>query len=126
MVGTFFVQHLIERRRPELLLRHLLQHALVIAAQPRLDFQIELGSHRPLHERANGLVSAVQINGRHDRLEHARQNRRRNLVMRQQPLAQDQEILQADLLGDAGNVLRLTSDDLIRVSSPSGYSGKRR
>ena len=64
-----------------------------------------------MNSRERG-VAAVEIDGRHQRLEHVGQQRRRHAGMRGHALAQDQELLQAQRLADLGAGLPADDDRL--------------
>ena len=123
VVGPFFVEQLIGGGAAELALGELLQLRFVVAAVfargRHLDFRSQMG----LDKEAGRGIATIEINRGDQRLEDVGQKGRRHGRVASHPLAQDQEFVEAQGLADFAQVCRLTTTDLILVSSPSSKSG---
>ena len=112
VVGALFVEQLIGRRGAVFALGHLLQQRLVVAAQFAGRGQFDFRADVAADELAGRRIAAVEIDRRHQRLEHVGQQRRRHAGVRRHPLAQDQELLHAQGLADLGAGLPADDDRL--------------
>ena len=124
VVGALFVEHLVAGRDAELALGELLQERLEVAAELAGDGRLDLGADVVQDELLGRGHAAVQVDRGDQRLERRGQHRARHLRVGRHAFAEDEVLVagaRASLM--RAHVSRLTTTDLILVSSPSEYSG---
>ena len=86
-----------------------------LAVRDRVDLRADVTDD----ELAGGLHAPVQVDRPDQALEDVGHHRGGRLDVRAHPLADEQELVDPQLLRDLAQVRRETTIDLIRVSSPS-------